>query len=78
MMVLGAGESGKSTLFNHLRQVDSIVCSSASTLFLPVAQLYVGGFSDAERRNVISVIYANIITAMKTLHSQCAARPGLE
>lgn len=52
LLLLGAGESGKSTLFKQM------------------ITIYGKGFPLEERKNYTSIIYNNVITAMKTLTKQ--------
>lgn len=52
LLLLGAGESGKSTLFKQM------------------VQIYGPGFSEAERKSYLPIIYSNIISVMKTLITQ--------
>jgi GTPase SAR1 family protein len=52
LLLLGAGESGKSTLFKQM------------------INIYGKGFSEEERREYITIVYSNVIGAMKTLCEQ--------
>jgi len=53
LLLLGAGESGKSTIFKQMKV------------------LYGSELRDEERRSITPVVYANTITAMKTILDYC-------
>ncbi|KAK6912881.1 Guanine nucleotide binding protein (G-protein), alpha subunit [Dillenia turbinata] len=55
LLLLGAGESGKSTLFKQAR-------------LRPIKLLFQTGFDEAELRSYISVIHANVYQTIKILH----------
>ena len=57
LLLLGAGESGKSTLFKQMK----ILYGKNH------------GFTDTEVKNMIPVVYNNVIVNMKTLVAACAA-----
>lgn len=52
LLLLGAGESGKSTLFKQMQTI------------------YGKGFSDAERKNFVHIVHANVVYAMQVLCRQ--------
>jgi len=53
LLLLGSGESGKSTLFKQM------------------ITIYGKGFSDDEKRGFVSIVWKNILEAMRTLCLQC-------
>lgn len=57
LLLLGAGESGKSTLFKQMKILYGVTNGS--------------GFTDTERANMKPVVHTNIITNMKNLLLEC-------
>lgn len=62
LLLLGAGESGKSTLFKQMK----ILYGKNH------------GFTDTEIKNHIAVVYTNVITNMKTLLAACESHTPAE
>jgi len=60
LLLLGAGECGKSTLFKQMLMI------------------YGKGFSDEDRREYRTIVYANIVSSMKTLIEQSDELKGKE
>lgn len=60
LLLLGAGESGKSTLFKQMQQI------------------YGKGFSEADRKNFIPIIYNNMVLSLKVLCENAKKFPNNE